>query len=231
MNGLRTKTRSTRWKWCCTRRKWGRRWAIISQCAVLTSRGTVDARLYAATRAAHAVVLAGGERGGWDSPAHALYPRLGAALRHRGIAAVRVAYREPDCFDECVLDVLAAVGYLESESIHSIALVGYDLGGPVAMQAAAVSTTVRAVAVLAPLPDGPDPDDLPADCRLLFVHGTRDEVAPAEISEQIVEAARQPKHLVLYPGAGHRLDEAAPQLYALLLDWLIAQLKGGVPHR
>lgn len=197
---------------------------------ILTSRGTVDARLYRVTRAAHGVVFAGGERGGWDSPAYSLYPRLGAALRHRGVAAVRVAYREPDCFDECVLDVLAAIGYLQSESIRSIALVGYDLGGPAVMQAAAVCGSVRALAALAPLPDSPDPDELPRDCRLLLVHGTRDEIAPVEVSEQIIEAARQRKRLVLYPGAGHRLDEVAVQLHALLLDWLVAQLKGGLPR-
>jgi pimeloyl-ACP methyl ester carboxylesterase len=197
---------------------------------ILTNRGTVEARLYAATRAARAVVLAGGEHGGWDSPAYGLYPRLAAALAHRRITVVRVAYREPDCFDECVLDVLAAIGYLQSERVRTIALVGHDLGGPAVMQAAAVSAVVPAVVAMASLPDGPDPEELPLNCRLLLIHGTRDDVVPAEVSEQIIESASQPRRLVLYPGAGHRLDEVAPQVYALVLDWLIAQLKGGVPR-
>jgi pimeloyl-ACP methyl ester carboxylesterase len=197
---------------------------------ILTSRGTVDGRLYGITQAAHAVVLAGGRRGGWDGPGYGLYPRLGNALRHRRITAVHVAYRHPEHFDECVLDVLAAIGYLQSEWIRSIVLVGHDLGGSAVMHAAATSSPVRAVALLAAMPDGPDPDELPPECRMLVVHGTRDEIVPSEVSEDLVVAARQPTHLVLYPGASHRLDEVAPQLYALLLDWVIAQLKGGVPR-
>jgi pimeloyl-ACP methyl ester carboxylesterase len=197
---------------------------------VLTSRGTVEARLYGVTRPRRAVVLAGGAGGGWEGPAFALYPRLGNELRRHSIAALRIRYRHPECLEECVLDVLAGVGFLESEGIDSIALVGHDLGGPVVMQAAALTASARTVVTLAAQRDGPDPDELPPDCSLLLIHGLGDEVVSVDSSEDVYECARQPKQLVLYPDAGHRLDEVAAEVYDLVFDWIMERLRNGRPR-
>jgi pimeloyl-ACP methyl ester carboxylesterase len=197
---------------------------------ILTSRGTVEGRLYAVTRARQGVVLAGGGRGTWDGPAHGLYPRLGAALRHRAIPTLRVGYRDPTSLDECVLDVLAAVGFLESERIHAIALVGHDVGGPVVMRAAAVSPAVRAVATLAPQSDRLHTDEIRPECPLLLIHGTDDDAVPPAISTELAETANQPNRLALYSGAGQRLGEVAHDVYTSLLNWLIGQFRGRSTH-
>jgi hypothetical protein len=39
------------------------------------------------------------------------------------------------------------------------------------------------------------------------------------------DLARKPKRLVVYPGAGHSLDEVADELHALVGDWLRTWLK------
>jgi pimeloyl-ACP methyl ester carboxylesterase len=194
---------------------------------VLTSRGTVEARLYRVTRPRCAAVVVGGAMGGWDSPARGLYPRLGRELRRRSIAALRVRFRQPAYLEECVLDALAGIGYLESEGLRSVALVGHGLGGAVALQAAAVCSTARTVVTLATQPDGPDPDELPGECPLLLIHGMSDDVAPVDASVEIYEAARQSKQLIVYPEAGHRLDEVANEVHDVVLDWIIDSLRGG----
>ena len=61
-------------------------------------------------------------------------------------------------------------------------------------------------------------------CALLLIHGRRDTVLPAEVSRMVFDLAAEPKRLVLLAGAGHGLDEAAPEVERLVRDWLTAHL-------
>jgi uncharacterized protein len=38
---------------------------------------------------------------------------------------------------------------------------------------------------------------------ILFIHGTADDVVPVSMSQQLYDAAPEPKQLLLIPGAGH----------------------------
>ncbi len=57
---------------------------------------------------------------------------------------------------------------------------------------------------------------------LFLIHGENDEVVPAEHAHRLYQKAKEPKELLLLPGAGHRLrfEERA---VAAALDWLKKQ--------
>jgi alpha-beta hydrolase superfamily lysophospholipase len=58
-------------------------------------------------------------------------------------------------------------------------------------------------------------------CATLVLHGTADEILPAEASQSVYARAHQPKELKLYQGARHGLDEAADQSEAAVREWLL----------
>ena len=184
-----------------------------------TSRGDIPVIMHAAEKASRAVLCVCGAIGGFDGPAM-LYPRLGLVMPHTGFAVARMNYRQPNEFDECVLDTLAALTFLKSVGYDRVALIGHSFGGAVAINAGTLSpvfTTVIAVssqlagahvvAELAPKP-------------LLLIHGTADTVLPDECSRVLYERAREPKTLKLIEGADHRLSRHGEELFALVLDWL-----------
>ena len=61
---------------------------------------------------------------------------------------------------------------------------------------------------------------------VLFVHGKADLLVPAIMSQQLYEAAPQPKHLVLIPDAGHNnTAEVAGEKYFQLIQNFVKQVK------
>ena len=63
---------------------------------------------------------------------------------------------------------------------------------------------------------------------LLVVHGKADTRLPYTCGLQIYDWAQEPKQLVLYDGAEHRLDECAEDLDELLTQWIPATLRASV---
>ena len=63
---------------------------------------------------------------------------------------------------------------------------------------------------------------------LLLVHGKSDTRLPFSCSQQIYGRALEPKQLVLYDGAEHRLEECRDDLEQLLSDWIPATLAAPV---
>lgn len=190
-----------------------------------TSRGEIACRYYALPEAKRAAIWVGGIGGGFDSPADDLYPRLCRALTAEGITSLRVRYRQPTNLEECLLDALAGLGYLEHEGIEALALVGHSLGGAVAIQAGTASESVRAVVTLATQTAGAQMvGELPPDCGILLLHGTADTTLPARCSEDIFGLAHEPRKLVLYDGAGLGLDAVAAEVEREVRAWLVERL-------
>jgi uncharacterized protein len=200
---------------------------------LLTTRGEIPIIVHAAQGAheaqgveapgGRAVVCISGALGGFDGPAK-LYVRLGQELPERGIAVVRLNYRMPNEFGECVLDTMAGLAFVQATHHEHAALIGHSFGGAVAINAgtlAPVVTTVIAVssqlygahvvAELAPRP-------------LLLLHGTADTILPHECSERLYERAQEPRTLKLFPGVGHRFSEAPGELLDAVRQWLLAHL-------
>lgn len=194
-----------------------------------TNRGDIACRYYTAPGTYQAILWVGGVGGGFDSPARGLYPRLAVDLLHEGIASLRVRYRNPTDLNEAVLDVLAGLTYLEGDGMRTIGLVGHSFGGAVVLQAAAISQLARTVVTLATQSYGANAaSELPAHCSLLLLHGTHDDVLPPTCSEYIAALAHEPKHLILYQGATHNLDEASDAVYEVVRAWMITRLNAEI---
>jgi alpha/beta superfamily hydrolase len=188
-----------------------------------TSRGDIAGQLRACEGGTGAVILVGGARGGLDGPAGGIYPQLSDDLACRGASSLRLHFRQPGEFEESVLDVLAGVSFLKGIGAERIALVGHSFGAAVMIKAGQLAETVVAVAALSSQLFGTAQVSDLAPRSLLLVHGLDDQVLEASASEIIFERASEPKRLVLYPGAGHALNECRQELLDLLIAWLLKQ--------
>ncbi len=185
-----------------------------------TSRGDVPAILHQAEDSQLAAIYVCGAGGGFGGPAGGVYARLGESLREKGITGMRLNYRQPNVFPECVLDLLAGVMFLQKKDYGPVALVGHSFGGAVVVAAGAASRHVCGVAALASQTYGANMASLLSPKRLLVVHGKNDTRLPFSCGVQIYDWAQEPKQLVLYEGAEHRLQECGEELEALLEQWI-----------
>lgn len=186
---------------------------------IATSRGEIRGILHPCATAPAAAIYVGGAMGGFEGPAHDLYGRLADRLRPR-LSGLRLHYRHPGEFQECVLDVLAGVSLLRGfGATGGIALVGHSFGGAVVIKAGELSPAVAGVVALSPQLYGTRTVERLAR-PLLLVHGMRDGVLDYAASEDIHARALEPKRLVLYAEADHSLDQAAADLEELLAAWL-----------
>ena len=174
------------------------------------------------------MIYVGGIGGGWDSPARELYPKLSRKVISNGISSLRIRYRHPTHFDECVKDLIAGIKFLENNRIQSVGLVGHSLGGAVVIKAAALSTNiVKTVVTLATQSYGAAEhvSELgQKGCSILLIHGTDDDVLSPTCSSYIYSKASNPKHMILFEGARHGLDEAADEMYRTIYQWLLDHL-------
>jgi pimeloyl-ACP methyl ester carboxylesterase len=190
-----------------------------------SSQEQIDCRYYASKDATKAVICVGGVGGGWDSPARDLYSELSQSLLSNGISSLRVRYRHPTDLDECVIDVIAGIMFLEHNKIQSVGLVGHSLGGAVVIKAAAASSNiVRTVVTLSTQSYGAAEYVSKLGqkrCSILLIHGTDDDVLPQMCSSYLYNKASNPKHIILFEGAKHGLDEAADKVYRSTYQWLL----------
>jgi alpha/beta superfamily hydrolase len=171
------------------------------------------------------IIWLSGALGGFDGPSFGIYTILSHELVDERISSLRLNYRLPGDFDECVLDVLIAVNFLNKQGVTSVALVGHSFGGAVGIQAGTMSQHVKAVVGLSSQTYGARQVDELSPRPLLLIHGSRDRNLPAICSQHIYDWAREPKELVIYQGSGHFLRECREELHALLKDWLVDKLK------
>ncbi len=195
---------------------------------LLTNRGEVQCRYYPVPTSHRGAIWVGGVGGGWDTPARGLYPHMCLQLAEQGIASLRVRFRYPTDLEEAVLDVLAGAAFLQGEGIYDLALTGHSFGGAVVIEAAAGTALARTVVTLSTQSYGADRvAELAPRCSILLIHGQADTVLPPSSSRHVYEMAGQPKRLIIYPGAGHGLDEAADAVHAAVREWITDRL--GVP--
>jgi len=193
-----------------------------------TDRGDLQAILHAAPEAPYGVIWVGGARGGFGRPGQGAYARLAEALRQDRIASLRLCYRHPNVLPECALDIVAGIAALQQDHVQRVVLVGHSFGGAVVITAGAVHEHVAGVVALAPQTYGARLAGRLAPRPLLVVHGKADTRLPYTCGVQIYDWAREPKQLVLYEGAEHRLDECAEALDQLLTQWIPATLRTSI---
>jgi len=190
-----------------------------------TDRGDIQAILHPAPEAQHGVIWVGGARGGFGRPGQDAYARLADVLRRDRISSLRLCYRHPNVLPECVLDIMAGVAYLKHGGAQPVVLVGHSFGGAVVITAGALNDHVAGVVALAPQTYGARLAGQLAPRPLLVVHGKADTRLPYTCGVQIYDWAQEPKQLVLFEGAEHRLDECAAELDQLLTQWIPATLR------
>jgi hypothetical protein len=190
-----------------------------------TTRGTLEGVLHPVEGGTAAIVCVGGAAGGLDGPADGLYARLPALLAQARVTVFRLHYRQPDVFEECVLDVLAGCSFLRGIGAEELALVGHSFGGAVVIKAGELHPAIRGVVAISPQLYGTsDVENLGRP--LLLVHGMSDSVLSHEASEDIYRRAREPKRIALFAEAGHSLIQIRDQLDELLAEWLPPALAG-----
>ena len=178
-----------------------------------------------------AVVLCGGGMGGFLGPGESIYPWLGRRLAEEGIATLRVDYRRPSHLEPCVLDACVAADLASQRGAERFVAVGHSFGGAVALNLAlALPSYVRGVVALATQSAGCESAAGLAGRPFLLVHGDHDEILSPDNSWIVRELAGA-GDIVVHPGAGHLLDQAADWMREVLPGWITAVLAGGHPAR
>ncbi len=188
-----------------------------------TSGGDMDAIFHQAAGGKGVIWLCGA-LGGFDGPSFGIFATVAEELVGDGLSSLRLNYRYPGDFGECVLDTLAGVEFLKRERITNIALVGHSFGGAVAIEAGTMSREVKAVIGVSSQTYGAQRAAELSPRSLLLIHGDRDRNLDVRCSHYIYQWAREPKELVIYKGCGHFLRECHEELHNLLRSWLVSRL-------
>ena len=190
----------------------------------LTNRGELKGIIHRAENSTQAVVWVCGARGGFGGPGPGTYARLSEQMTGQGITSLRLDYRFPNDLMECVLDLLVGVGYLKENGFGPVVVVGHSFGGAVVIAAGATSDHIKGVVSLSPQTYGAGMAGQLAPRKLLVAHGKADTRLPFSCALQIYEWAKEPKEVVLFEGAEHRLEECRDELETLLSAWIPATL-------
>ena len=185
-----------------------------------TNRGDFDAILHRAPEADQAVVWVCGARGGFGGPGPGTYARMAEQFAGQGITSLRLDYRAANDVFECILDLLAGVAFLKGTGYQPVVVVGHSFGGAVVVAAGANSSHIKGVVALSPQTHGAGMAGQLAPRSLLVVHGKADTRLSYTCGQQVYDWAKEPKELVLYDGAEHRLEECRDDLESLLGRWI-----------
>jgi pimeloyl-ACP methyl ester carboxylesterase len=186
---------------------------------LVTSEGALPCRYHPA-EGEHAILWVFGAGGGLGGPAGGLYTRLGRQFRESGTASLELDYRRPGDLEDCLLDALIGLAYLESLGKSRIVLVGHSFGGAVVINAGVTSDAVIAVAALSSQTAGTHAIGKLSPKPVIFIHGEKDEILPPACSRDLHAHAGEPKELILYPGCFHGLDQCQEALDRDLSRWL-----------
>jgi len=189
-----------------------------------TSRGVIKGILHRSPQATRGVVWVCGARGGFGGPGPGTYQRMAEEFLSQDITSLRLDYRIPNALDECVIDLLVGVAGLNGLGCRPVVAVGHSFGGAVVIAAGAASEKISGVVSLSPQTYGAGGAGQIAPRPILLVHGKADTRLPFSCAVRIHEMAQEPKKLVLFEGAEHRLEECRDGLEDLLREWIPATL-------
>lgn len=185
-----------------------------------TSRGDIRGMFTVVEGGTGCAIMVSGASGGFSGPANNIYSRVAQAIRARGVSSLRLDYRLPNEFEECVLDVLAGASFLKGIGAERIVLLGHSFGGAVVIRAGTLAPLISGVVAMSSQLHGTQEVADLSPRPLLLIHGMDDQVLEATASEILFERAQDPKRLVIYAGAGHSLVQSQVELYDLLTEWI-----------
>lgn len=187
----------------------------------LWSPGGVVLGLLAGPReAAAGVLFVGGAVGGFGGPAGRVYHELAERLADAGIASLRLHCRVPSEVEVCVQDALVALAWWREQGMGRVVLVGHSLGGATVLTTGALVTGVAGVVALASQTAGTELADRLDGVPVLLLHGDADPIIPLACSVSIRSRVPGPCELVVLPGCGHVMAEAADEIVERLAAWI-----------
>jgi len=192
-----------------------------------TTRGEITTHLRPCEGRTGCVIFLGGAGGGVRGPANEVYERIGEELVTAGVTSLRVEYREPGEFEECVVDALAGASFLKGIGATEAVVVGHSFGGAVAIKAGELNELISAVVAMSSQRFGTQTVEQLGK-PLLLIHGSNDDILDQAASQDIFERAGDPKRLEILEGAGHGLRETADEVHDLLHDFITDAV--GVPQ-
>ncbi len=191
---------------------------------IYTMRGLLTLLWHGPEDAHSVVVTCGGGMGSLLGPADSLYQRLGDALASSGIATMRVGYRKPNDLSRCTHDVAAAADLASRSGARRFVVVGHSFGGAVAIQTGIVlGEHCAGVVTLSTQSAGCEDAAALGATPLLLLHGTDDEILPAETSA-VVQMLAGHGELVVLPGAGHLLTQCSDEVFERVASFVLGQL-------
>jgi alpha/beta superfamily hydrolase len=196
------------------------------QVVINTSDGNIECIFHDAG-SKRGIIWLCGALGGFDGPSFGIFKILSERMVQDDFSSLRLHYRYPGDFEECVLDVLMGVDFLKQRGINEVVLVGHSFGGAVAIQAGTLSKEIKAVVGLASQTYGAQFVAKLAPRPLLLIHGERDRNLSADCSRYIYQWAQEPKELCILKNNGHFLREAHQELLVWIRDWLIDKFEEG----
>lgn len=201
----------------------------LSHIEAYTSQGLLTVLWHGPADAKTAVVAGGGAMGGLLGPAEGFYHWLGQHLAAEGIATLRVGWRVPNDLVSCTLDAAAATEMVCRRGAQRVVTLGHSFGGAVAVRvAAAIPSVVAGVVTFATQSAGCEVAEGLGGMPFLLFHGDADELLPPASSEMVRYLAGYGQVVVL-PGAGHLLSQAADELRRVVPPWISQVLAGQAP--
>ena len=203
----------------------------LSHVEAYTRHGLLTILWHGPAEAETAVVAGGGAMGGLLGPADGFYHWLGCNLAEEGIATLRVGWRIPNDLDACTLDLAGATEMVCRRGAQRVVTLGHSFGGAIAVRVGvAIPAVVAGVVTFATQSAGCEMAEGLEGRPLLLFHGDADELLPPASSEMVRYLAGS-GDLVILPGTGHLLSQAAEQLRALTPPWIQDVLAGRPPAR
>ena len=189
-----------------------------------TNRGNNQAILTVSQRKPGVVLWIPGAGENLNGPAGGIYADLALELQAAGMSSLRMGYRDPGSFHECVLDVLAWLCFLKGSGAKESVLVGNTLGAAVAIPAAVLHPMVKTMVAISPQQDDTEMVDRVGPKPIMVIHGERDTRIPMEVAQDLYHRAGEPKELVIYPHGSYHLTEFKDELREKLGKWVSEQL-------
>lgn len=201
----------------------------LSHIEAYTLGGLLTILWHGPAEAETAVVAGGGAMGGLLGPADGFYHWLGRELAEEGIATLRVGWRQPNDLMACTLDLAGATEMVCRRGAQSVVTMGHSFGGAVAVRVAvAIPAVVAGVVTFATQSAGCENAEGMGGRPFLLFHGDSDEILPASSSEMVRFMAGS-GDLVILPGTGHLLTQAADELRRITPAWVRDVLAGRAP--
>jgi len=187
---------------------------------IYTMEGLLSLFRHGPVDAENVILMVGGAMGGVLGPAEGLYYDLAETFAAKGIGTIRVGYRKPNDLGRCLHDTAAAADLATRSGGRRFITMGHSFGGAVAIQAGvAFRDHCAGVITLSTQSAGCENADALGTTPLLLMHGDKDEILPMMASQMVQMIAGQGE-VVILPGAGHLLTEAAEELRQQLGAWI-----------